>query len=67
MKNKKIYLLSMLLFGIYILNMVIGKISVVVSGKNDPISLDNVSLASILFLSIALLVIGIFKYEEVKI
>ena len=66
MRNKRIYALSVLLFTIYVVNILVGKISVLVRDVNTPIGLGDVSAAFILFASVVLFVAGVFKYEDIK-
>jgi len=62
-REKKMYILSLVLFGIYVLNNLVGKLSTVVRESNIPIGLDDRLTALILFSSVVVFVIGIYKYE----
>jgi len=63
--NKLYYILSVFLFTAYVVNIIVGKLSVVFGDSNIPLGLSDPIAALLLFFSLVMLVTGIYKYENI--
>ena len=62
--NKLLYKIALIIFSIYVVNTLFGKISTYYTDNGLPIHLEDWLAALLLFSSVVCFTLGVFRYEK---